>query len=259
MAVVWSASVVRSGGAWPRLVGPVGSPEVVGALGRVVRVYRGFRPVPRWLAAWAGAGAAIVAVAVCLAAGQWWPAPVVAAGALAAAGAYGRLRRGPGLRAVRLHEGGLVLVGPANRERPLPWGAVEASEHARIWLVGVDEPVRLARVHGLDGLLREVDERLAPTLRAGLHRALREEGCVRFARGRLTVTTSGLVHRPSRPPAVTEAFRWAEVRSARATGPGELEIRTGSAGLPLCFAVPNARAAAEFLEEVRAHGTTDNA
>ncbi|MGA5817868.1 hypothetical protein ACPC54_08425 [Kitasatospora sp. NPDC094028] len=274
VAVVWSPATVRarsvvlSGGAWPRLVGPAGAagqgrtPTPPGPLGRVVRVYRRFRPVPRRARGWIGAGAAAVAVALCLAVGQWWPAPVVAAVALVVAGGYGRLRAAPGLRAVRVHEGGLVLVGPAGGERPVRWEEIEASEHVpggprgageqgRIWLVGAEEPVRLAQLRGLEGLFREVDGHLSPRLRAGLHEALRAEGSVRFARGRLTVTRGALVHRPAHPAGTTEAFRWAELRSVRAAGPGELEIRTRSAGLPLSLAVTNARAAAEFLEEVR--------
>ncbi|MEU9040896.1 hypothetical protein AB0D63_04265 [Kitasatospora sp. NPDC048343] len=233
----------------------------------MVRVYRRFRPVPRRARAWVDACAAVVAVAACLALGGWWPAPVVGAVAVVAASGFGWLRPVPGLRSVRIHEGGLVLVAADGGERPLPWGAMEATEYypgyspggrrgaceqGRIWLAGVDEPVVLEHLRGLARLFRELEERLSPGLRAALHETLRTEGSVRFARGRLTVTAGGLVHRPPHPLAATEAYRWAEVESARASALGELEIRTRSAGLPLALPVPNARAAAGFLEELRA-------
>lgn len=251
VAVVWPLSRARS----------VAGGD--GRLGRAVRVYRRFRPLPWRTRAWLDAVSAAAAGAAWLASGEWWPAPVVAAVAITAASGYGRLRPTPGLRAVRVHEHGLVLVGADGTEQPLPWSAVEATEYSpggrhgvgeqgRIWLVGADEPLALAQLRQLDELFRELDERLRPTLRAALHEALRTEGGVRFARGRLTLTAGGLVHRPPHPLAATEAFRWAEVRSARASELGELEIRTHSAGLPLTLPVPNAGAAAAFVEEVRA-------
>ncbi|MBV2155213.1 hypothetical protein [Kitasatospora sp. SUK 42] len=229
----------------------------------MVRVHRRFRPLSWRARAWVDAGAAVLAVAVCLTLGEWWPAPVVAAVAVVATGGYGWLRPASGLRSVRVHEGGLALVGADGAERLLPWAELEAGEYSpagrrgeaeqgRIWPAGAEEPLVLARLRGLEELLREVDARLSPGLRAALHEALRTEGSVRFARGRLTVTAGGLVHRPPHPLAVTEAYRWEEVQSARASGLGELEIRTYSAGLPLTFPVPNARAAADFLAEVRA-------
>ncbi|MFJ8622888.1 hypothetical protein ACIRD3_08570 [Kitasatospora sp. NPDC093550] len=269
MAVVWSPTRARPAGP----AGQVGQTGRTGQgcqagpaerLGPVVRVHRRFRPVPRWVLAWVDACAAVVALAACLALGQWWPAPVVGAVAVVAASGFGWLR-GPasGPRAVRVHQGGLVLVGADGGECLLPWASVEAtayspggrcgaSEQGRIWLAGVDEPVVLAQLRGLGGLFRELEERLSPGFRAALHQALRAEGSVRFARGRLTVTAGGLVHRPAHPLAATEAYRWAEVVSARPSGLGELEIRTRSAGLPLTLPVPNARAAADFLEELRA-------
>ncbi|MFH9350058.1 hypothetical protein [Kitasatospora sp. NPDC017646] len=261
MAMVWSPgwarSLVESGQA---RLGPNGP------LGPVVRVHRGFRPVPWRARTWLDAVAALLALAVCVALGEWWPAPVVAAVAVVAVSGYGQLRPAPELRSVRIHQGGLALVGANGGERLLPWGQMEAveyvpggqrgkPEHGRIWLAGADEPLVLVQLRGLDGLFREVDERLSPSLRAALHEALRSEGNVRFGRGRLTVTAGGLVHRPPYPLAPTEAYRWAEVHSARANGLGELEIRTHSAGLPLTLLVLNARAAAGFLEEVRARST----
>ncbi|MFJ2191233.1 hypothetical protein ACIOJE_25435 [Kitasatospora sp. NPDC087861] len=249
VAVVWPLARARSiaGGG--------------GRLGRVVRVHRRFRPMSWRARTWVDAAAAAAAAAAWPATGEWWPAPVVAAVALTATSGYGWLRPTPGLRSVHVHEGGLVLVGADGSERPLPWDAVEATEYSpggrrgvgegRIWLVGVDEPLAVAHLRRLDGLFRELDERLSPGLRGALHEALRTEGAVRFARGRLSVTAGGLVHRPPHPLAATEAFRWAEVRSAQASDLGELEIRTYSAGLPLTFPVPNAGAAAAFIEEVR--------
>ncbi|GHF54680.1 hypothetical protein GCM10018790_35710 [Kitasatospora xanthocidica] len=275
MAVVWSPTPVRavrpSGPAG--LTGPAGPVDPVDPadrLGPVVHVYRRFRPVPRLVRVWVGACAVVVALAACLALGGWWPAPVVGALAVVAASGFGRLRPASGPRSVRVHEAGLVLVGADGSERPLPWGSVEATEYSpggrcgeheqgRIWLAGVDEPVVLARLRGLGGLFRELEERLSPGLRAALHETLRTEGSVRFARGRLTVTPGGLVHRPPHPLAATESYRWAEVESTRTSGLGELEIRTHSAGLPLTFPVPNARAAADFLEELRATGGSPRA
>lgn len=178
-------------------------------LGQVVRVHRGYRPVPWWVRVWVVVGAVPVAAAVCLAAGKWWPAPVVAAVAIAGVNAYGWLRPVRGVRAERAHAGGLVLVGPGGAERVLPWGAVEATEHspgrrgvcerARIWLVGVDEPVDLVHVRRLEGAGRELDERRSPAFRAALHERLRTDGSVRFASGRLTVRAGGLVHRSPTP------------------------------------------------------------
>ncbi|MFE5582764.1 hypothetical protein [Kitasatospora sp. NPDC056531] len=259
MAMVWSP-------AWARSLMPEGGQArrgPAGPLGPVMRVYRGFRPLPWRARIWVVAGAAVLAVLLCLALGDWWPAPVVAAAAVLATTGYGRPRPGLGLRSVRVHEGGLALVGADGDERLLPWSEVEATEyspggrrgepeHGRIWPDGADDPLVLAQLRGLERLCREVDERLSPGLRTALHEALHTEGSVRFARGRLTVTTGGLVHRPPHPLATTEAYRWSEVRSALASGLGELEIRTRSAGLPLTLPTPNARAAAEFLEEVRA-------
>ncbi|WP_158835461.1 hypothetical protein [Streptomyces sp. NRRL S-350] len=209
--------------------------------------------------------AAAVAVAVCLALGEWWPAPVVGAVAVVVASGLGRLRPVRGLQAVRVHEGGLALVSAGGGECSVPWSAVEATEYSpggrrggcergRIWAVGAAEPVALQHLRGpggLGGLFRELEERLSPGLRAGLHDTLRGEGVVRFSRGRLTVTAGGLVHRPPHPLVAAEAYRWAEVASARASGFGELEIRTHSAGLPLTLPVSNAPAAADFLEELR--------
>ncbi|MBD0688930.1 hypothetical protein [Streptomyces sp. CBMA123] len=257
MAMVWSPSWARSlveGG--PSQRGPAGP------LGLVVRVHRGFRPVPWRARTWLDGVAAVLALAVCLALDEWWPAPMVAAVAVVLVSGYGLLRPAPGLRSVRVHEGGLALVGADGGEQLLPWERIEATEYSpggrrgepergRIWPAGADEPLVLAQLHGLEGLFREVDERLSPGLRAALHEALRTEGSVRFARGRLTVTAGGLVHRPPHPPGTTETYRWAEVHSARASGLGELEIRTCSAGLPLTLPVLNARAAAEFLEGIR--------
>ncbi|WP_030058341.1 MULTISPECIES: hypothetical protein [Streptomyces] len=258
MAVVWSPTRVRAVG----FAGPAGPGRPADRLGPVVQVYRRFRPVPRRALVWLDACAAAVALTLCLALGEWWPAPAVGAVTVAAAGGFGRLRPAPGLRAVRMHQGGLVLVTEDGGERSLPWSAVEATdyspgrrrgeyEHGRIWPAGADEPVALRHLRGLGGLFRELEDRLSPGLRAGLHETLRTEGAVRFARGRLTVTACGLVHRPPHPLAATEAYRWAEVESARASGLGELEIRTDSTGLPLTLPVPNARAAAGFLEELR--------
>ncbi|MFD5464701.1 hypothetical protein ACFWIQ_18040 [Kitasatospora sp. NPDC127059] len=68
-------------------------------------------------------------------------------------------------------------------------------------------------------LVLEVDEPFSPGFRAALHESLRTGGSVRFARGRLTVTVGGLVHRPPRPLGPAEARPWAEVPSARASGP----------------------------------------
>ncbi|MFF2142818.1 hypothetical protein [Kitasatospora sp. NPDC058190] len=266
MAMVWSP-------VWARSLMPEGGQArrgSAGPLGPVVRVYRGFRPLPWRARTWMDAGAAVLAVLLCLALGEWWPSPVVAAAAVLATSGYGRPRPGLGLRSVRLHEGGLALVGAGGGERLLPRSEVEATEYfpggrhgepeqGRIWPAGADDPLALTRLRGLEGLCREVDERLSPDLRAALQDVLRTEGSVRFARGRLTVTTGGLVHRPPHPPATTEAYRWSEVREARASGLGELEIRTGSAGLPLTLPVPNARAAAEFLEEVRARSVERSA
>ncbi|WP_188299780.1 hypothetical protein [Streptomyces sp. CBMA156] len=243
--------------------GPVGSPDQAGRLGPVVRVYRRFRPLPRRARLWVHFFAVAVALAACLVLGEWWPAPVLAAAAVVAVSEYERLWPSPGLRSVRVHEGGLVLVSAGGGEESLPWSAVEATEyspggpcgeheHGRIWPAGAEEPLVLAHLRGLAGLFRESEERLSPGLRAALHETLRTEGSVRFARGRLTVTAGGLVHRPPHPLAATEAHRWAEVHSARASDLGELEIRTRPAGLPLTFPVPNARAAADFLEDLRA-------
>ncbi|MFJ9454467.1 hypothetical protein ACIRST_05235 [Kitasatospora sp. NPDC101447] len=265
MAVVWSPTraravrpVVQAGAAGPTGLGGPGD-----RLGPVVRVHRRFRPVPRRARAWVDVCAAVVAVVACLALGQWWPAPVVGAVAVVAASTFGWLRPVAGPRAVRVHEGGLVLVAADGGERTLPWSAVEATEYVpggrrgvreqgRIWPAGADEPVVLEHLRGLGRLFRELEVRLSPGLRAALHESLGTEGSVRFARGRLTVTAGGLVHRPPHPLAATEAYRWAEVESARASDLGELEIRTHSAGLPLTFPAPNARAAADFLEELRA-------
>ncbi|MFI9361877.1 hypothetical protein ACIG5E_12580 [Kitasatospora sp. NPDC053057] len=258
MAMVWSPGWARS-----LVEGGQARRGAAGPLGPVVRVHRGFRPVPWRARTWLEAVAALLALTVCLALGEWWPAPVVAALAVVAVSGYGLLRPAPRLRSARIHQGGLALVGSDGGERLLPWGEIEAveyapggqrgkPEHGRIWPAGADEPLVLTQLRGLDGLFREVDERLSPGLRATLHEALHTEGSVRFGRGRLTVTAGGLVHRPPHPLAATEAYRWAEVHSARPSGLGELEIRTHSAGLPLTLPVSNARAAAEFLEEVRA-------
>ncbi|WP_316519875.1 hypothetical protein [Kitasatospora brasiliensis] len=258
MAVTWSPTRVRSVGA----VGATGSVGPAGRLGPVVRVYRRLRPLSRRARVWLHSCGVAFALMVCLVLGEWWPAAVLAAAAVVAVSGYERLRPVPGLRSVRVHEGGVVLVSAGGREKPLPWSAMEATEyspggprgaceHGRIWPAGADEPVELAHLRGLDGLFRELEERLSPRLRAALHETLRTEGSVRFARGRLTVTAGGLVHRPPHPLAATESYRWTEVHSARASGLGELEIRTHSAGLPLTFPVPNARAAAGFLEGLR--------
>ncbi|MFE6052369.1 hypothetical protein ACFQ6N_16565 [Kitasatospora sp. NPDC056446] len=268
MAVVWSPTRVQP--VQPvRPAAPAGSAGPDGPadrLGPVVRVYRRFRPVPWRARAGVDACTAVVAVSVCLALGEWWPAPVLGAVAVVLASGFGWLRPVPGLRSVRVHEGGLALVAADGTERPLPWSAVEATEYCpggprgeyeqgRIWPVGADEPVVLAQLRGtggLGGLFRELEERLSPGLRAALHETLRTEGSVRFARGRLTVTAGGLLHRPPHPLAAKEAYRWAEVESARMSELGELEIRTHRAGLPLTLPVPNALAAAGFLEELRA-------
>ncbi|MEV7598559.1 hypothetical protein AB0O91_14375 [Kitasatospora sp. NPDC089797] len=262
MAMVWSPG-------WARSLVESGQPRrgPVGPLGRVVRVHRGFRPVPWRARTWLDTVAATLALTACLALGEWWPAPVAAAVAVLAVSGYASVRPAPGLRSARVHEGGLALVGADGGERLLPWAGIEAVEYApgrrrgapeqgRIWPVGAEEPLVLTGLHGLDGLIRELDERLAPGLRAALHQALRVEGSVRFACGRLRVTAVGLVHRSPHPLAATEAHRWAEVHSARASGLGELEIRTRSTGLPITLPVPNARAAAEFLEEVRSRSAT---
>ncbi|MFE4518734.1 hypothetical protein ACFRMQ_31655 [Kitasatospora sp. NPDC056783] len=225
-------------------------------------MYRRFRPLSRRARVWLHSCGAALSLVVCLALGEWWPAAVLAAAAVVAVSGYERLRPSPGLRSVRVHEGGLVLVSAGGGEEPLPWSAVEATEyspggprgaheHGRIWRVGTGEPLALAHLCGMGGLFRELEERLSPWLRAALHETLRAEGGVRFARGRLTVTAGGLVHRPPHPLAATETYPWAEVCSARASGLGELEIRTHSAGLPLTFTVLNARAAAGFLEDLR--------
>ncbi|MEU4118445.1 hypothetical protein AB0F71_28615 [Kitasatospora sp. NPDC028055] len=265
MAMLWSP-----GWAWSFVENGQARRGSAGPLGPVVQVHRAFRPVPWRARTWLDTVAVVLALVVCLAFGQWWPAPVVAAAAVVGANGYGALRPAPGLRTVRVHEGGLALVGAGADERLLPWAGIEAVEYSpggrrreperiRIWPAGADEPVVLARLHGLEGLAREVDERLSPCLRAALHEALRSEGSVRLARGRLTVTAGGLVHRPPHPLVAAAAYRWAEVHSARATGLGELELRTRSAGLPLTLPVPNARAAAEFLEDVRGSGALANA
>ncbi|MFJ6379549.1 hypothetical protein ACIQI7_05990 [Kitasatospora sp. NPDC092039] len=267
MAVTWSPTRVRStgstGSAGPvGSVGPAGAACPGGRLGAVVRVYRRYRPLSWSARVWLHLCGVAVSVAVCLVLGGWWPAPVLAAAAVVAVSGYERLRSAPGLRSVRVHEGGLVLVAADGGEEPLPWSSVEATEyspggprgeheHGRIWPAGADEPLVLAHLRGLGGLFRELEERLSPGLRAALHETLRTEGSVRFARGRLTVTACGLVHRPAHPLAATEAHRWTEVLSARASALGELEIRTHSAGLPLTLPVPNARAAAGFLEDLR--------
>ncbi|MER7670778.1 hypothetical protein ABTY61_20235 [Kitasatospora sp. NPDC096128] len=257
MAMVWSP-------AWAQSFMENGQARCgpAGPLGPVVRVHRAFRPVPWRARTWLDAAAAVLALAFCLALGEWWPAPVVAAVAVVAVSGYGVLRRAPGLHSVRVHEGGLALVGADGGERRLLWAGIEAAEYSpgghrrepergRIWLADADRPLVLTQLHGLEGLVREVDERLSPGLRAALHETLRTEGSVRFARGRLTVTAAGLVHRPAHHLAPTEAHRWAEVHSVRASGLGELEIRTRPVGLPLTLPVSNARAAAEFLEELR--------
>ncbi|MFD8750855.1 hypothetical protein ACFV0O_07725 [Kitasatospora sp. NPDC059577] len=265
MAVVWSPTRVRA----VRPAEPVGQSGrfdqagPAGRLGPPVRVYRRFRPVPRRARIPLDVCTIVMAVAACLTLGQWWPAPVVVAVAVLAASGYGWLRPAPGLRAVRVHEGGLVLVAADGDERPLPWSSLEATEYSpggrhgegeqgRIWPAGASEPLVLDHLRGLGRLFRELEERLSPGLRAALHETLRTEGGIRFARGRLTVTAGGLVHRPPHPLAATEAYRWAEVESARASDLGELEIRTHSVGLPLTLPVPNARAAADFLTELRA-------
>ncbi|MFG2915725.1 hypothetical protein ACGF0D_22915 [Kitasatospora sp. NPDC048298] len=209
-----------------------------------------------------------LSLAVCLTLGDWWPAPLLAAVAVVAVTGYERLRPSRGPRSVRVHEGGLVLVSAGGCEESLPWSAVEAMEYSpggprevheygRIWPAGADEPLVLAHLRGLGGLFRELEERLSPGFRSALHETLRTEGSVRFGRGRLTVTAHGLVYRPPHPLAATEAHRWTEVCSARASGLGELEIRTHSAGLPLTFPVPNARAAADFLEDLRTASPAD--
>ncbi|MFI2612769.1 hypothetical protein [Kitasatospora sp. NPDC018619] len=255
MAVTWSPTRVRSAGQ----TGPAGPP---GPLGPVVRVHRRFRQLSRPARVWLHSCGVAVSLTVCLVLGEWWPAPVLAAAAVVAVSGYERLRPAPGPRSVRVHRGGLVLVSAEGGEEPLPWHAMEATEyapggprgpheHGRIWPAGADEPLVLAHLRGLGALFRELEERLSPGLRAALHETLRTEGSVRFGRGRLTVTSGGLVHRPPHPLAATEAYRWTELHSARASGLGELEIRTHSAGLPLTFPVPNARAAAGFLEDLR--------
>lgn len=268
MAVTWSPTRVRSAGA-SGSAGATGASRTTGTsggagrLGPVVRVHRRCRPLSWPARVWLHSCGVVVSVAVCVALGGWWPSPVLAAAAVVAVSGYERLRPAPGLHSVRVHEGGLVLVPAEGGETSLPWGAVEATEyspggprgvpeHGRIWPAGADEPLELAHLRGLGALFRELEERLSPGFRAALHETLRTEGSVRFVRGRLTVTAGGLVHRPPHPLAATEAHRWAEVRSARASGLGELEIRTHSAGLPLALAVPNARAAADFLEDLRA-------
>lgn len=270
MAVTWSPTWAGSAGTAEvtDAVGPAGSTGSTGPagsadrLGPVVRVYRRCRRLSRSARVWLHSCGVALSLAVCLALGDWWPAPLLAAAAVVAVTAYERLRPARGLRSVRVHEGGLVLVSAGGGEEPLPWPAVEATEYSpggprgaheygRIWPAGADEPLVLAHLRGLGGLFRELEERLSPGFRAALHETLRTEGSVRFARGRLTVTACGLVHRPPHPLAATEAHRWTEVHSAQASGLGKLEIRTHSAGLPLTFPVPNARAAADFLEDLR--------
>ncbi|MEU3570404.1 hypothetical protein AB0E96_18570 [Kitasatospora sp. NPDC036755] len=228
-------------------------------------MHRRLRPLSRAARVWLHSCGVAASLAICLALADWWPAPLLAAAGVVAVSGYERLRPAPGLRSVRVHEGGLVLVQAGGQEDPLPWRAVEATEytpytpggphggqeHGRIWPAGADEPLALAHLHGLGELFDELEERLSPGLRAGLHETLRAEGSVRFVRGRLTVTACGLVHRPPHPLAAKEVHRWTEVCSARASGFGELEIRTHSAGLPLTFPVLNARAVAGFLEDLR--------
>lgn len=274
MAVTWSPTRVRSAGATGSAdlaasagaAGVAGAAGAAGRLGPVLRVHRRFRPLSWPARVWLHSCGVAVSVVVCLALGEWWPAPVLAAAAVVAVSGYERLRPTPGLRSVRVHEGGLVLVSAGGGEEPLPWRAMEATEyspggphgeyeHGRIWPAGADEPLVLAHLGGLGRLFRELEERLSPGLRAALHETLRAEGSVRFVRGRLTVTAGGLVHRPPHPLAATEAYRWPEVHSARASALGELEVRTHSAGLPLTFPVPNARAAAGFLEDLRTAST----
>ncbi|MFH8384009.1 thiolase family protein [Kitasatospora sp. NPDC018058] len=144
---VWARSLMPESGQARR--GPAGS---LGPLGPVVRVHRGFRPMPWRARTWADAAAAVLAEALCLALGEWWPAPVVAAAAVLATTGYGRPRRAPGLRSARVHMGGLALVGADGGERLLPWGEVEASEHSpgewrgrpeqgRIWPAGAYDVV----------------------------------------------------------------------------------------------------------------------
>ncbi|MEU1283262.1 hypothetical protein [Kitasatospora sp. NPDC005856] len=261
MAVTWSPTCVRSAGS-AGAARPAGATGATGPLGPVVRVYRRYRPLSWPARVWLHSCGVVVSVAVCVALRGWWPSPVLAAAAVVAVSGFERLRPTPGLRSVRVHEGGLVLVSADGGEKALPWRAVEATEyspggarreheHGRIWPAGADEPLVLAQLRGLGALFEDLEERLSPGFRAALHETLRTEGSVRFVRGRLTVTAGGLVHRPPHPLAATEAHRWAEVCSARASGLGELEIRTHSAGLPLVFPVPNARAAADFLEDLR--------
>lgn len=264
MAATWSPTRVRSAGpaGAAGAARPAGATGAASPLGPVVRVYRRCRPLSWSARVWLHTCGVVVSVAVCVALREWWPSPVLAAAAVVVVSGHERLRSTPGPRSVRVHEGGLVLVSADGWEEALPWRAVEATEyspggargvpeHGRIWPAGADEPLVLAHLRGLGGLFRELEERLSPGFRAALHETLRTEGSVRFARGRLTVTAGGLVHRPPHPLAATEAHRWAEVSSALASGLGELEIRTHSAGLPLVLPVPNARAAADFLEDLR--------
>jgi hypothetical protein len=103
-------------------------------------------------------------------------------------------------------------------------------------------------------LFEQIDDRIIPAIQVDLEETLRAEGRVEFDRGRLTVTPAGLVHTP--PYGEGGEFTWSQVRSVKASSHGELEIKV-TGGPPIRLGLLNARATAEFIEELRSAGHGD--
>jgi hypothetical protein len=241
-------------------------------LGEVAAVHPRYRPVSLKMQAWGGGVALAIGMGAGVAVGTWWPLAVAVVVAIAAGIAYGRLASVQGVQAVVRYQNGLLLAAPGGRGRTVLWDDIRATEYtpervqdervgaARtrttriyerglIWVAGAAEPIELLHVRRMARLFEEVDHQIIPAIQVDLDEALRVDGRVPFAQGRLVVTSDGLVHAPSHGNG--GEFAWSQVRSVKASGHAELEIKvTGQP--PIRLRLLNARATVEFIEELRA-------
>lgn len=243
-------------------------------LGEVVAVHPRHRPVTLAMQAWIGGAALAIGMGAGVAVGTWWPLAAAVVVAIAAGIAYGRLAPVQGLQAVLVCQGGLLLDADAGPDRIIRWDDIRATEYTpesyrderlgagqtrttrtyeqgTIWIAAAAGPITLLHVRRMARLFEEIDDRIIPAIQVDLDETLRAEGSVQFDRGRLAVTPAGLVHTP--PYGQGGEFAWSQVRSVKAASHGELEIKvTGQP--PIRFRLLNARAAVEWIEELRSAG-----
>jgi hypothetical protein len=248
-----------------------GSTAAAAGLGEVVAVHPRYRPVTLAMQAWFGGAALGIGVGAGVAVGTWWPLAVAVAVAIAAGIAYGRLAPVQGLQAVLVYQGGLLLADQVGPARTVSWDDIRATEYTPesyrderlgaaqtrttrtyerglIWVEGAAVPITLLQVRRMARLIEEIDHRLVPALQVDLEEALHAEGSVRLDRGQLAVTRTGLVHAPAHGQG--GEYAWPQVRSVKASGHGELEIKvTGRP--PIRLRLLNARAVVEFIDELR--------